>query len=96
MPLITLTNYPVRITLIANDTPIGEITDDWGTRDVYKVEAISGENLTNKSWTIAAEDTKGKNYSRTLAPLDSGQIGIPKGKQFESEPLTFSLTFERV
>ena len=96
MPLITLTNYPVRITLIANDTPVGQITDDWGTRDVYKVEAISGENLTDKSWTVNAEDTKGKNYSTTVPPLANQQINIPKGKQFESEPLTFSLTFERV
>lgn len=96
MGTIIVFNYPVTLTLEHNDTPITTHEDEWGTRDVYLIEAVYWQNVTGYSWIAkVAHPSTGLPLERTIAPLESGNIALAVPARFNSFPFTVNCSLVR-
>lgn len=93
MGAINLSDYPILVELIHNDTPVGSITDDFGTRSVYQIASVHYLNRTGLIWAVIVQDEEGHIYSAPIQPGAEGTVNIPTPQRPVSEPFMYSITF---
>lgn len=93
MAVVMVSDYPILVELIHNDVPVGTITDEWGTRNVYRYSSVHFLNRTGQTWNVLVSDTTGRSWTATINPGQEGTLSIPTPRRPVSEPFAFSLTF---
>ena len=85
---------PVNIELRWPDgaEPVDQVTDDWGTFNVYLVEEIAFDNPTGTPWEFAADDTLGRSYSFTIPAAGNGEVRPPPPKRFATYSAAYHIS----
>lgn len=95
MGQVTLMNYPIKVIGEHNDSPTGQVVDDFGTHDVFTITSLQWNNLVDISFTIRILDANLKTFVYSMIPYETGAYNIPTPQRIASYPTMFNVVIER-